>query len=203
MFVPFAIRRMAFANGQGIVAYLPFPVNSHSHSHSLKSSWGGRGVRTVFSWIEVEGRRCEECVYRTLAASSFLFLICKLLMSIKIEIHWLSPLSLFPRKESFVYFSESHRDSTIALRVKILETKIREMRVGFFMITRIIVNEITHSVGCTHAFRLSQVSCAHSWKNHQSCFVLQSFNKPEMSLKPSAACTNLPACDWGGFEPAR
>jgi len=30
------IRGMAFANGQEIVACLPFPVNSHSHSHSLK-----------------------------------------------------------------------------------------------------------------------------------------------------------------------
>ena len=31
-----------------------------------------------------------------------------------------SPRCRFPRKESFVYFSESHRDSTIALRVEIL-----------------------------------------------------------------------------------
>ena len=34
---------MAFANGQGIVACLPFPVKSHSHSHSLKIPWGGFG----------------------------------------------------------------------------------------------------------------------------------------------------------------
>ena len=37
------IRGMAFANGQGIVACLPFPVNSHSHSHSLKIPWGEGG----------------------------------------------------------------------------------------------------------------------------------------------------------------
>ena len=30
MAIPLAIRGMAFANGQGIVACLPFPVNSHS-----------------------------------------------------------------------------------------------------------------------------------------------------------------------------
>ena len=30
LFIPFAIRGMAFANGQGIVARLPFPVNPHS-----------------------------------------------------------------------------------------------------------------------------------------------------------------------------
>ena len=49
-------------------------------------------------------------------------LIYKLLMSIKIEIRGpsLAPRCLYPRKESFVYFSKSHRDSTIALRVEIL-----------------------------------------------------------------------------------
>jgi len=47
-------------------------------------------------------------------------LIYKLLMSIKIEIRGPSPRCLFPSKESFAYFSESHRDSTIALRVEIL-----------------------------------------------------------------------------------
>ena len=46
-------------------------------------------------------------------------LIYKLLMSIKIEIRELSPRCLYPRKESFVYFSESLRESTIALRVEI------------------------------------------------------------------------------------
>jgi len=43
MVIPFAIRGMAFANAQGIVACLPFPVNSPSHSHSLKIPWGGGG----------------------------------------------------------------------------------------------------------------------------------------------------------------
>ena len=43
MVIPFAIGGMAFANGQGIVACLAFPVNSHSHSHSFKTSWGGEG----------------------------------------------------------------------------------------------------------------------------------------------------------------
>jgi len=34
---------MASANGQGVVACLPFPVNSHSYAHSLKIPWkGGR-----------------------------------------------------------------------------------------------------------------------------------------------------------------
>jgi len=47
-------------------------------------------------------------------------LIYELVMSIKIEIRGPSPRRLCPRKESFVYFSESHRDSTIALRVGIL-----------------------------------------------------------------------------------
>ena len=41
MFIRIAIWGMAFANGQGIVACLPFPVSSHSHSHSLKNSLGG------------------------------------------------------------------------------------------------------------------------------------------------------------------
>ena len=31
-------------------------------------------VRSVSSWIWIEGRRCDECVFWTLAASSFLFL---------------------------------------------------------------------------------------------------------------------------------
>jgi len=71
------------------------------------------------------GRRCDECVSWTLAASFFLFfrlLIHKLLMSIKIEIRGPSPRCLFTIKESFVYFIESHRDSTIALRMEILST---------------------------------------------------------------------------------
>jgi len=41
-------------------------------------------------------------------------------MFIKIEVREPSPRCRFPRMESFVYFSESHRDSTIALRVEIL-----------------------------------------------------------------------------------
>ena len=41
-------------------------------------------------------------------------------MSIKIEIRGPSPRCLYPRKESFVYFSESLRDSTITLRVETL-----------------------------------------------------------------------------------
>jgi len=41
-------------------------------------------------------------------------------MSIKIEIRGPSPRCLLPRKELFVYVSESRRDSTIALCVKIL-----------------------------------------------------------------------------------
>ena len=41
-------------------------------------------------------------------------------MSIKMEIRGPSPCCLFPRKEPFVYFSGSHRNSTIALRVEIL-----------------------------------------------------------------------------------
>ena len=41
-------------------------------------------------------------------------------MSIKIEIRGPSPRCRFPRMESFVYFSECRRDSTIALRVEIL-----------------------------------------------------------------------------------
>jgi len=45
--------------------------------------------------------------------------IYKLLMSIKIEIRGPSSRCLYPKKEYFVYFSESHRDSTIALRVEI------------------------------------------------------------------------------------
>ena len=63
-------------------------------------------VRSVSSWIWTEGRRCDECVFWTLASSSFLF-------------H-----CLFPRKESFVYFSESHRDCTITLGVEILHKPI-------------------------------------------------------------------------------
>jgi len=47
MVVPFAIRGMAFANGQGIVACLLFPVNFHSHSHSLKFPWGGGSITPV------------------------------------------------------------------------------------------------------------------------------------------------------------
>ena len=47
-------------------------------------------------------------------------LLYKWLMSIKMQIRGPSPRCLFPRMESFVYFSESHRDSTIALRVEIL-----------------------------------------------------------------------------------
>jgi len=39
--IRFDIRGMAFANGLGIVACLPFPVNSHSHSYSLPIPWGG------------------------------------------------------------------------------------------------------------------------------------------------------------------
>jgi len=46
-------------------------------------------------------------------------LIYTLFMSIKIEIRGPSPRCIFPRKEPFVYFSESHRDPTIALRVEI------------------------------------------------------------------------------------
>jgi len=43
MVIAFAIRGMAFANSQGIVTCLPFPVNSRSHSHFLKIPWGGGG----------------------------------------------------------------------------------------------------------------------------------------------------------------
>jgi len=46
MVIPFAIRGMALANGQGINACLPFPVNSHSHSHSLKFPLRGGGSIT-------------------------------------------------------------------------------------------------------------------------------------------------------------
>jgi len=42
MVIPFAIREMAFANGQGIVACLPFPVKLYSRSHSLKIPGGGQ-----------------------------------------------------------------------------------------------------------------------------------------------------------------
>ena len=45
-------------------------------------------------------------------------------MSIKTEIRGPSPRCLFPRKELFVYFSESHRDSTIALRVEIFHLRV-------------------------------------------------------------------------------
>jgi len=41
MVMPFAIQGMAFANDQEIVAFLPFPVITHSHSHSLKILFGG------------------------------------------------------------------------------------------------------------------------------------------------------------------
>jgi len=41
-------------------------------------------------------------------------------MSTKIETRGPSPCSLFPRKEPFVYFPGSHRNSTIPLRVEIL-----------------------------------------------------------------------------------
>ena len=46
-------------------------------------------------------------------------------VSIKIETHGPSPHCLFPRKESFEYFSGSHRNSTIALHVEILHTTTR------------------------------------------------------------------------------
>jgi len=49
-------------------------------------------------------------------------LIYKLIMSIKFEIRGPSPRCLSTRKELYVYFSESHRDSTIALRMEILLT---------------------------------------------------------------------------------
>jgi len=42
--IRFTIRGMVFANGPGIVACLPFPVNSHSYSHSLPIPWGEGGV---------------------------------------------------------------------------------------------------------------------------------------------------------------
>ena len=48
----------------------------------------------------------------------------KLLMSIKIEIRGPSPHCPCPRKESFVYFSGSHRISTITLRVEILPVRL-------------------------------------------------------------------------------
>jgi len=38
MVIRIAIRGMAFANGQGIIACLPFPVNSHSHGKFHSSS---------------------------------------------------------------------------------------------------------------------------------------------------------------------
>ena len=37
-------------------------------------------VRTVSLCIETEGRRCEECIPKTLAATSFLFLLLDCLL---------------------------------------------------------------------------------------------------------------------------
>ena len=44
MVIRIAIRGVAFTNGQGIVTCLPFSVNFHSHSHSLKIPFGEGGV---------------------------------------------------------------------------------------------------------------------------------------------------------------
>ena len=71
-------------------------------------------------------------------------LIYKLLMTIKIEIRGPSPRCLFHRKESFVYFSESHRDSTIALRVEIFHLRVYGCifscaHVGIFQCMRVYV----------------------------------------------------------------
>ena len=51
-------------------------------------------------------------------------------MSIKIEIRGPSPRCLFPRKKPFVYFPGSHRNSTIALRVKIFSQKVEAREQG-------------------------------------------------------------------------
>ena len=67
MVIPFAIRRIAFANGQGISACLPIPVNSHSHSHSLKILGFGGGCQSrqkkkqtpTHTVTEIRGR-CSE-----------------------------------------------------------------------------------------------------------------------------------------------
>jgi len=53
MVIAFAIRGMAFANSQGIVACLPFPVNSNSNSHSLTPV-------TIFPQKQTNGKGGQE-----------------------------------------------------------------------------------------------------------------------------------------------
>jgi len=60
--IPFAIRGMAFANGPGIVACLPFSVNSHSHSHSLPIPWGGVGVNHSSHDLPAKKQETEQVV---------------------------------------------------------------------------------------------------------------------------------------------
>ena len=94
------------------------------------------------------------------------FLFINWLTSIKIEIRGPSPRCLFPRKASFAYFSESHRDSTIALRVEILPIQMLSHKISSQFIIKFQQTLVSRTLSWNYLF-ITEIGLRSRASNHE------------------------------------